>query len=294
MAYAFGIRENPYNFTIAQPKTLCARYLRLPVRERIDFAGNELIPLNEEDVLKACEVYKKERVEALAICFLWSFKNPAHEKRALEICREVLSDCYVCASHEVQPEIREYWRMSTTVINAYVGPKLSAYLKHLKISLKEGGFDGQLLITQSNAGVIFPDMAIEQAVRTVLSGPACAPAAAAYVGQALNLKDVITVDMGGTSFDVCLIKDGKPMTALESAVGGVYHMRLPLIDVRTIGAGGGSIARLDKLNVLHMGPQSAGADPGPACYGKGARTRPSPMQTWCWGISIPITILAER
>ena len=265
----FGIREHPYNFTIPQPETLCPRHLRLPVEERINFSGEETVPLNESDVLAACEIFRKEKVEAVAICFLWSFKNPEHEKRALELCRDALPGCYVCASCEIQPEIREYWRMSTTVINAYVGPKLSAYLRHLMDSLADGGFKGQLLITQSNAGVIFPEVAMEQAVRTVLSGPACAPAAAAYVGKSLALDHVITVDMGGTSFDVCLIKKGKPVTALESAVGGVYHMKLPLVDVRTIGTGGGSIGWLDKLNVLHMGPRSAGADPGPACYGKG-------------------------
>ncbi|VBB45133.1 N-methylhydantoinase A/acetone carboxylase, beta subunit [uncultured Desulfatiglans sp.] len=267
----FGIRENPYNFTIPQPDSLCPRYLRMPVQERINFAGDEVTPLSEKDVYQACDFFKKEQVEAVAICFLWSFKNPAHERRALDICRAEMPDCYVCASFEIQPEIREYWRMSTSVINAYVGPKLSAYLTNLMRSLKEGGFDGQLLITQSNAGVIFPEVAIEQAVRTVLSGPACAPAAAAYVGQALDLKNVITVDMGGTSFDVCLIKEGKPMTTLESAVGGIYHMKLPLVDVHTIGTGGGSIAWLDKMGVLHMGPQSAGSDPGPACYGKGGQ-----------------------
>jgi N-methylhydantoinase A len=251
----FGIRETPYDFTVPQPDTLCPRYLRVPIEERIDFNGNEVTGLNEDDVLEACAYFRDQGVEAVAICFLWSFKNPEHEKQALEICRKELPDEYICASYEIQPEIREYWRMSTTVINAYVGPKLSRYLRHLSESLKSEGFEGQLLITQSNAGVIFPEVAMEQAVRTVLSGPACAPAAAAHVGKAMDLKDVVTIDMGGTSFDVCLIKEGNPVMALESAVGGVYHMKLPLVDVRTIGTGGGSIAWLDKMNVLHMGPQ---------------------------------------
>jgi len=265
----FGIRETPYDLSVPQPETLCPRYLRMPVQERINAEGVPVIPLNEEDVLRACGEFREQGVEAVAVCFLWSFRNPIHEERAAEICREQLPDVYVCASHGIQPEIREYWRMSTTVINAYVGPKLAGYLKHLSQSLEAWGFKGELLITQSNAGVIFPEVAMEQAVRTVLSGPACAPAAAAYVGKSLDLENVITVDMGGTSFDVCLIKDGKPVTALESAVGGVYHMKLPLVDVRTIGAGGGSIGWLDQMNVLHMGPQSAGADPGPACYDRG-------------------------
>ncbi|KMY66344.1 hypothetical protein AAU61_17970 [Desulfocarbo indianensis] len=265
----FGIRETPYDFTVAQPDTLCPRYLRVPIRERIDYRGEVVAPIEDEDVKAACELFKREKVEAVAVAFLWSFKNHEHERRAVEICRRELPGVYVCGSYQIQPEIREYWRMSTTVINAYVGPKLSSYLAHLSQSLQTAGFQGQLLITQSNAGVIFPEVAMEQAVRTVLSGPACAPAAAAYVGKALDLRDVITVDMGGTSFDVCLIKDGKPVTALESAVGGVYHMKLPLVDVRTIGTGGGSIAWLDKMNILHMGPLSAGALPGPVCYGKG-------------------------
>lgn len=265
----FGIRETPYDLTVPQPEALCPRYLRVPIEGRLKWDGSEVIPLNEAEVRAACKYLNEHGVDAVAVCFLWSFKNPSHEKRAVEICREELPDKYICGSFEIQPEIREYWRMSTTVINAYVGPNLSKYIEHLETSLREMGFKGELLITQSNAGVIFPQVAKEQAVRTVLSGPACAPSAAAYVGEALDLKNVITVDMGGTSFDICLIKEGEPVTTLQTAVGGVYHMKLPMVDVRTIGSGGGSVGWLDSANVLHMGPQSAGADPGPACYGKG-------------------------
>ncbi|NIQ37414.1 MAG: hydantoinase/oxoprolinase family protein [Proteobacteria bacterium] len=265
----FGIRETPYDYTIPAPRPLAPRYLTVPIEERIKWNGEEVTPLNEAEVRKACKYLKKQGVEAVVVGFVWSFRNPAHERRALEICKEELPDVYVCSSCDIQPEIREYWRMSTATLNAYVGPNLSKYLKHLVETLKESGFKGQLLITQSSAGVIFPEIAIEQAVRTILSGPACGPAAAAYLAEPLKLKDLITIDMGGTSFDVCLIKDGQPCTALETAVAGVYHLRLPLIDVHTIGAGGGSIAWLDKMNVLHVGPQSAGALPGPACYGKG-------------------------
>lgn len=264
-----GIRENPYDFTIPQPEPLAPRYLRFPVEERVIWNGDVLIPLSEEDVRRACSRMKKEGVEAVAVCFLWSFRNPTHEKRAVEICREEMPTAYVCGSFEIQPEIREYWRTSTTVMNAYVGPKLSKYIGHLVNALREEGFRGQLLITQSNAGVIFPEIAMAQAVRTILSGPACAPAAAAYVGSPLGFDDMITIDMGGTSFDVCLIKDGRPSMTFGTAVGGVYHIRLPMVEVHTIGAGGGSIAHVDNLGVLHVGPQSAGADPGPACYGKG-------------------------
>jgi N-methylhydantoinase A len=265
----FGIRETPYDYTIPAPKPLSPRYLRVPVEERIKWNGEIVTPLNEADVKKACKYFKKQGVDAVVVSFIWSFKNPTHERRAVEICKEELPGVYVCGSCEVQPEIREYWRMSTATLNAYVGPNLSKYLQNLVQTLNESGFKGQLLITQSNAGVIFPEIAIEQAVRTILSGPACSPAAAAYLANPINLKDLITIDMGGTSFDVCLIKDGQPCTALETAVAGVYHLKLPLIDVHTIGAGGGSIAWLDPMNVLHVGPQSAGAFPGPACYGKG-------------------------
>jgi N-methylhydantoinase A len=265
----FGIRETPYDYTIPAPKPLAPRYLRVPIEERIKWNGEVVTPLNEAEVRDACNYFKEQGVEALVVGFVWSFKNPSHERRAVEICKEKLPDVYVCGSCDIQPEIREYWRMSTATLNAYVGPNLSSYLKNLVQTLDEAGFKGQLLITQSNAGVIFPEIAMEQAVRTILSGPACGPAAAAYLASPINLRDLITIDMGGTSFDVCLIKDGQPCTALETAVGGVYHLKLPLIDVHTIGAGGGSIAWLDKMNVLHVGPQSAGADPGPACYGKG-------------------------
>ena len=265
----FGIRETPYDYTIPAPKPLAARYLRLAVEERIKWNGEIATPLNEAEVREACQYFKQQGIEAIVVGFVWSFKNPIHEQRAVEICREELPDVYVCGSCDVQPEIREYWRISTAALNAYVGPNLSHYLKNLVKTLNDSGFKGQLLITQSNAGVIFPEIAIEQAVRTILSGPACSPAAAAYLASPIGLRDLITIDMGGTSFDVCLIKGGQPCTTLETAVAGVYHLKLPLIDVHTIGAGGGSIAWLDKMNVLHVGPQSAGAFPGPACYGKG-------------------------
>lgn len=265
----FGVRENPYDYTIAAPKALAPRYLRLPVTERVKWNGEEVTPLAEDEVRAACARFREEGVEAVVVGFVWSFKNPEHENRAVEICKEELPGVYVVGSCEIQPEVREYWRISTAVISAYVGPKLRKYLTHMVQTLHDYGFKGELLITQSNAGVMSPDVAISQAVRTVLSGPASAPAAAAYVGTPLGIRDLITVDMGGTSFDVCLIKDGKPTTTLEEAVGGVYHMRLPMVDVHTIGAGGGSLAWVDKMNMLHVGPASAGADPGPACYGRG-------------------------
>jgi N-methylhydantoinase A len=265
----FGIRETPYDYTIPAPKALSPRYLRVPIEERIKWNGEIIKPLNEAEVREACRYFKNSGSGGYRRRICLVVKNPMHERRAVEICRKELPDVYVCGSCDVQPEIREYWRISTATLNAYVGPNLSRYLKNLVKTLKASSFSGQLLVTQSNAGVIFPEIAIEQAVRTILSGPACGPAAAAYLAAPLDFRNLITIDMGGTSLDVCLIKDGRPCTALETAVAGVYHLKLPLIDVHTIGAGGGSIAWLDKMNVLHVGPQSAGADPGPVCYGKG-------------------------
>jgi N-methylhydantoinase A len=239
------------------------------VKERIKWDGTVVTPLDEEQVREACRYLLGHGVEAVVVGFIWSFRNPEHEKRAIDICREEMPGVYVIGSCDIQPEIREYWRISTAVLSAYVGPALSHYLTHMVQTLEEYGFGGQLLITQSNAGVMFPEIAMEQAARTLLSGPACAPAAAAYIASPLNLKNLITCDMGGTSFDVALIKNEKPATTLETAVGGVYHLRLPMVDVHTIGSGGGSIGWLDAMKVLHMGPASAGADPGPACYGRG-------------------------
>jgi len=266
----FGIRENIYDYRVPQPKPLVPRYLRIPIEERYKWDGTELKPLNKEQVKKACEIFKKHGVEAVAICFLWSFKYPDHEKEAAEIVRKEMPGTYVTASIEVQPEIREYWRMSTTVINAYVGPLLSTYIRRFEEQLRKAGFKGELLITQSSGGVMFPEIACEQAVRTLLSGPATGPPAGVFIAKSLGIEDIITIDMGGTSFDVCLVKKGQPLMGYEAAIGGVYHVRYPRVDVHTIGAGGGSIAWIDEFNVLHVGPQSAGADPGPACYGKGS------------------------
>lgn len=197
LAIRFGIRENPYDYTVPQPKPLAPRYLRRPIQERIKWDGSVLIPLNEDQVREACRFFLDEGVEAVVVGFVWSFKNQAHEKRAVEICREEMPGVYVIGSCDIQPEIREYWRISTAVLSAYVGPALSKYLTHMVQTLDEYGFKGQLLITQSNAGVMFPEIAIEQAARTLLSGPACAPAAAAYIAAPLKINNLVTWTWAG-------------------------------------------------------------------------------------------------
>jgi N-methylhydantoinase A len=266
-----GVRENRYDYAVPQPVPLAPRYLRVGIEERVRWSGEVQIPLNEQEVREAARYLKQQEVEAIAICFLWSFRNPAHERRAAEICREECPEVYVTTSAEVLPEIREYRRFSTTCINAYVGPALSRYVQYLMGELRRAGFKEELLITQSSAGVMSPEIACEQAMRTVLSGPACAPAAGVYTGQLYGIDNLITTDMGGTSFDVTLIKDARPWMTDETQVAQVYCIRLPMVDVWTIGAGGGSIAWLGKGNSLHVGPQSAGATPGPAAYMKGGK-----------------------
>ena len=264
-----GIRENRYDYAVPMPEALAPRHLRIGVDERIKWNGEVQTPLNEQQVREAVKYFKNNGIETIAICFLWSFKNPAHERRAAEICREEYPEAYISLSSNVLPEMREYRRFSTTAINAYVGPALSKYVRYLIKELRNAGYTEELLITQSSAGVMSPEIASEQAMRTVLSGPACAPASAVYIGGLYGFKNLITTDMGGTSFDVTLIKDAKPWMTDETDVAGLYRIRLPMVDVWTIGAGGGSIAWLGTGKALHVGPRSSGAVPGPACYMKG-------------------------
>lgn len=263
-----GHRENQYDYSVPMPKPLTRRALIREIEERVKWNGEVATPLNEKDVRKQVRFLKEQGVEALAICFLWSFINPVNELRAEEICKEEFPEAYLTVSSKFLPEIREYKRLSSTVINAYVGPLLSKYISHLDKSLKDTGYVKELLITQSSGGVMSSKIAAEQAARTVLSGPACGPAAGVYYADLYGFKNLITIDMGGTSLDVCLIKNKKAWTTDEQEVAGVYHLRLPSVDVHTIGAGGGSIAWTDPQGLLHVGPQSAAADPGPVCYGR--------------------------
>jgi len=264
-----GVRENRYDYSVPQPQPLARRYLTAGIEERVKWNGEIDTPLNVPEVRRAVSRFKEQGVEAVAICFLWSNQNPIHEKHAAEICKEEFPEAYLSVSSEILPEMREYRRWSTAVLNAYVGPALSRYVGHLETSLRNAGFEQELLITQSNGGVISPAIACEEAARTILSGPACGPAAAGFIGKLYGLDNLMIIDMGGTSFDVSLIKEGKPWMTRERNVAGVYLLRLPMVDIHTIGAGGGSIAWLDTKGALHVGPQSAGSAPGPACYGKG-------------------------
>ncbi len=265
-----GIREEQYNNRYTNVEPLAPRYLRLPVTGRLDYAGKELTPLDEEQIRSTAECFKKQDVSAVAVCFMNSFANRAHEDRAAQIIREIMPDAYLSTSVDVLPSIRFYDRVSTTVLNAYVGPILKRYLENLLQKLDEAGYPNVLLIMQSNGGVISPKFAMDNAATTLLSGPAGGPVAGVVYSGIQDYQDCITMDMGGTSFDCALIKDATPFT---TTVGEINRLRLalPMLNVVTIGAGGGSIGWIDEGGLLRMGPQSASSDPGPACYGLGGQ-----------------------
>ncbi len=263
-----GVREEQYNNRYTNVPPIVPRYLRLPVRGRLDYQGNQLEPLSLEDVRQAVGLLKQEQVEAVGICFMNSFANPAHERQAADLVRRELPDAYLTVSAELLPSIRFYDRVSTTVLNSHVGPKLSSYLERLLARLKEIEFAGILLLMQSNGGVMYPEVAQRSPARTLLSGPAAAPGAGLAYTRAHGYSDCITIDMGGTSFDAALVRDGKAIVVTDGEINR-YRIALPMLDIVTIGAGGGSIAWIDQGGLLRMGPQSAGADPGPVCYGKG-------------------------
>ena len=263
-----GIREEQYNnrFTNAEP--LVPRHRRCPIRERLDYQGGVITPIALEDVNDAAKLFAEEGIEAIAICFMNSFANKDHEEVAARIIREKIPGAYLTVSSTLLPSIRFYDRISTTVLNSYVGPILRDYLTSLLCRLKDIGFKGVLLIMQSNGGVVSPEIAIEKAAVTLLSGPAGGPVAGITYTGIQGYKDCITVDMGGTSFDAALIKNQTPLVTTEGEINRL-RLALPMLNIVTIGAGGGSIGWIDEGGLLRMGPQSAGAKPGPACYDLG-------------------------
>jgi len=263
-----GVREEQYNNRYRNVTPLVRRYLRRPVRGRLDYQGDEVEPLAAEDVRAAVEIFKAEGVQAVAVCFMNSFANRAHEEAAARIIAELMPEAYLTASSTLLPSIRYYDRVSTTVLNSYVGPILKRYLDALIKKLADQDFPGVLLIMQSNGGVISPEAAVATAAATLLSGPAGGPVAGIAYTSIQGYNDCITVDMGGTSFDAALIKDRRPMV---TTVGQINRLRLalPMLNVVTIGAGGGSIGWIDEGGLLRMGPQSASSKPGPACYDLG-------------------------
>jgi N-methylhydantoinase A len=274
------IRPALYDLQFEKPRPLVPRQLCFGIPERLDAGGKVLTPLDEQAVAAAGEQLRKEGVQAIAVCFLHAYLNPAHEKRTGEILREVFPEAVVSLSAEVAPEFREYFRASTTIINAGVRPIVERYLANIERRLAEAGLEGELLIMQSSGGVLTFEAARAKPVFMVESGPAAGVIVSAYLGQVLGFDNILSFDMGGTTAKAGLVEHGTPRIAKDYEVGTAagaergakgagYPIRTPVIDLVEIGAGGGSIAWVDPGGALRVGPHSAGADPAPVCYGRG-------------------------
>lgn len=263
-----GYKESLFDLSLEAPHPIVPRRWRKGIPERIDHEGNVVEPLDEEEVRRAVRELRKQGCISIAVCLLFSFVNRTHELRVREIIHEEYPECFVSLSCEILPQIREFERVSTTIVNAYTSPKLSKYLHRLKGRLTEEGFDGALHVMQSNGGVMDLEFTADHGVEAVLSGPSGGVVAALRLGEQSGYRNIITADMGGTSYDVCLVHDGKPEVGVNQWISR-YRIAVPLLDIHTIGAGGGSIAWVDSGGALRVGPESAGATPGPACYRRG-------------------------
>ncbi len=250
-------------------EAIIPRELRFEVQERLDATGQVLIPLAEATVRDAVAELLRLGAEALVIHFLHSYANPAHELRAATIARALWPNPFITVGHEILREVREFERGSTAAVNAYIQPIMSRYLSRLSIELAEHGLPQELLVMQGNAGTMSVRFAAEHAAQTVMSGPAAGALAAARIGGDAGFPNLIGCDMGGTSFDVTLIRNGQPAISAEKDIAYGVPVRVPMIDIHTIGAGGGSIARVNRAGILQVGPDSAGSQPGPICYGRG-------------------------
>jgi len=257
-----------YNLFIPPAEPLIPRYRRLGIDERALYNGQIVTALNEKETVDAVRQLKAEGVESIAVCFLHSYANPANEKRAAEIVNEIAPDIFVTTSHETLPVWREFERFNTTAVGAYVGPAVGRYLTALERVLKESGFNGTFLMMLANGLVQNISECVRRPVFLLHSGPAAAPSGAVYLGKHLGDDNLLSVDMGGTSFDVCMINKGEILTTTEHWESD-QRIAIKMVDISSIGAGGGSIAKIDSLGLLRVGPESAGADPGPACYGRG-------------------------
>ncbi|MGG0717017.1 hydantoinase/oxoprolinase family protein [Robertmurraya massiliosenegalensis] len=267
-----GNRPEAYNFFFQRPKPLVSRELTFEVSGRMLANGSELSPIDRQEIEALCDGLKEHNIDAVAVCFLHSYANPAHEKLVGDLIRENLPNCYVSLSHEILREYREYERTSTTVLNSYVGPKVSNYINRLEGKISELGFNGSLSIMQSNGGIMSPPTASAKPVNMMESGPVGGIIASAEVGRALGYKNVIAFDMGGTTAKASLIQESQPIMSEMYYIGGYASgqpVMIPVVDVVEVGTGGGSIAWLDEVGALKVGPQSAGSDPAPISYGKG-------------------------
>lgn len=274
---AYENRFEQYDVMIDRPPPLVPRWLRLPIRERLNAKGEALIALDERSVEALLPALRQENVESLAIGFLHSYANPVHERRVGEIIASALPHLSISLSSDVAPEIREYERQTTTVANAYVRPLMERYLRALAAAFSDRGFSSPFLLVTSGGGLCTVDTAAKYPIRLVESGPAGGAVLAASIARRLDIPELLSFDMGGTTAKMCLIDEFEPSTARVFEVDRSYRfkkgsglpVRIPVIELVEIGAGGGSIAHVDSLKRIEVGPESAGADPGPACYGRG-------------------------
>ncbi len=265
-----GHKEDGYRYDPEYPPAtmIVPRYLRRGVSERVLSDGTVRTALNEDDVRAACELFRSEGVETVAISFVWSVLHPYHERRAAEIVRQMMPGVILTLGSELYPQVREYTRTSTAVVNAYLAPIMKRYVDAVDAYFRALGARQPVRYYQSNGGLAIGQAMTDRSVYAINSGPASAPAAGQYVCEPFGHRNVITVDMGGTSFDITLTKDG--VTNINKNIDFLrYRIGVPMIQVETLGAGGGSIGWIDEMGLMQMGPQSAGSDPGPACYGQG-------------------------
>lgn len=261
-------RPHLYDYNVIKPKPLAPRQLRFEIAERLGHDGQVIEALNEEQVRAAARQMEAQGVEAVSICFMHSYRNPAHEQRTQAILEALLPNVFISVSSDILPEFREFERMSTTALNAYVGPRMVAYMRNLVTSIKDMGFSVAPSTVHSNGGLMSVESVMTAPVRTCVSGPAAGVIGAVELGRVVGFPNLITFDVGGTSTDVSLIANLEPLFTSNRLVAD-YPVKTRMIDVHVIGAGGGSIARLDDAGALKVGPQSAGAVPGPVAYQRG-------------------------
>jgi N-methylhydantoinase A len=267
-----GRRTRPHNYGLSGSfEPLIPRNLRLEVPGRIDAHGRIVQPLDEAAVRAAVERLREMGAESVVVHFLHAYANPAHEQRCAEIVREIWPNGHVVAGHEIIREMREFERGSTAAIHAAIRPIVTSYIDRVAERLKDSGYARQLLVMQANGGMMDASVVGENAAHTVMSGPAAGVLAAAEIARAAGVGNVITGDMGGTSYDVAVVVDGEPVITAEKDLAYAVPLRIPMIDIHTIGAGGGSIARVDSAGMLRVGPDSAGSYPGPIGYGRGGK-----------------------
>lgn len=274
-------KEQIWDPTAPPPSPIARRRARIPIPERVDFRGDVLLPLDEDAVRRGVRRLAKLGVRSVAIMFLFSFVNPEHERRAAEIVREELPDVeHVSLSHEVMPRAPEFERTSTTLVNAYVAPKITAYTSRLLERLRAAGYSGPLLIMQSTGGVMPPEYVSRRSVSLLGSGPTGGVMGATLAASTAGISDFVAIDMGGTSFDVCLVRDGRPLITTDWNWRYRYYIGLPMVDVRSVGAGGGSIRACARARCW-WGRSRPDRSPAPPATAAAARSRRSPTRTRC-------------